>query len=683
MPTKKIQPNLFNNPFFWFILVTLFSFFVYFSALSHSVYFGDSAEFIVTAYQNGVPHPPGFPLFVAIAHQFTKLPYYSIAWRVNLVSAVFGALSAGFVFGSLYLLTRHLLISAATALLYAFAPLFWLYSLVAEVFSLNNFFIALLLFLGIYAINYPKKTFLFPLIAFLFGLGLTGHQLLFFFVPALLYLFFTLNVHRKPRLLFYSLFAFALGELPQLYLCYAASGNPFYNWGDPETAYRLIRHILRLDYGVFQLGAISDEQGGAFSLQFVPFYLSSFLRQLHILLAFVPFGLCLLWKKRKTFWLILIGFLFFGPLFLWYAGLPIASVLQKGVGERFHMQSLIFLFLIAGYGIFFIWEKLRFPKRYVLAKNAGGLLVLLATILTLLCYYYPKVNQKHNILFEEYAQNVFDTLPENALFLVGTASTDSGLMGSIYLQQIRARRPDIKIVNFSLLPASWYHETLNRYYPNLLLPEPDPNMTAKEDAQRICQQYIHNQPSFMDGWSPGFNPEENKQCTFVQKGLVIQLLAKDTTINIDEYKKENDALWASYILPPTTAELVFDYRTREIFYIYSQARTFSGITYFLHNRDDWAKEEFEKAWRISPDNGLAASNLAMLLYKEGKLKEAIGLEHQALSVSPGSLSSYRNLGFWYAEKNEPEKAKYYLSRLLRRFPQAPDRETIQQLLKTL
>lgn len=677
----SLNPSLISLVF-WFCFVTALSFVVYLSTLSHSVYFGDSGEFIVTAYQNGVPHPPGFPLYIAIAHQFTKLPWNSIAWRVNLVSAVFGALSAGFVFGSVYLLTRHRLISAVTGLFYAFAPLFWLYSLVAEVFSLNNFFIALLLFLTIYALKFPEKTFLFPLISFVFGLGLTAHQVLFFFSPALLYLFFSLNILKNPRLIFYSIFAFIIGEIPQFYLWYAASGNPFYNWGDPDSLYRLVRHILRLDYGLFQLGATFDEQGGVFTFQFVPFYLSSVLRQLHVLIAFIPLGFLLLWKERKVFWLSLIGFLFFGPIFLWYAGLPITSILQRGVGERFHMQSLAFLFPVVGYGIFFAWEKLRALESFRFVKTFGGSLFILTLPAVLLWYYYPKVNQKHNALYEEYAKNVFATLPENSLFLVGNASTDSGIMGSTYLQQVKGERPDIKVVNFSLLPAAWYHETLKKYYPSLSLPLPAGG-NVKEYVEEICKDILNNQPTFTDGWSPGFNPDETRACIFLQKGVVIQLLPEGTIFDTDGYKKENDALWDSYLLPQITSEQVFDYRTREVLYAYSMARMFSGFTHLSYQKKEWAKEEFEKAWQMSHDNGFAASGLATFLYEEGKIEEAIALEHTALSVSPYNYGSYLNLGIWYARKNEPEKAKYYLSKLLQLFPQAPDRERIQEMLESL
>ena len=46
----------------------------------------------------GVPHPPGYPLYVLLSHGFSHLPFGSLAYRINLMSAVFGALTVALVF---------------------------------------------------------------------------------------------------------------------------------------------------------------------------------------------------------------------------------------------------------------------------------------------------------------------------------------------------------------------------------------------------------------------------------------------------------------------------------------------------------------------------------------------------------------------------------------------------------
>lgn len=50
-----------------------------------------------------VAHPPGYPLFTLLAKLFIKvIPVGSVAWRVNLLTAVCGALCASVVYLLIY-----------------------------------------------------------------------------------------------------------------------------------------------------------------------------------------------------------------------------------------------------------------------------------------------------------------------------------------------------------------------------------------------------------------------------------------------------------------------------------------------------------------------------------------------------------------------------------------------------
>src|SRR5687768_17607336 len=71
----------------------------YMVTLAPTVTFWDAGEFIAAAKVLGIPHPPGTPLFVIIAHVWgTLLPFGEFAWRTNLLSAVLSAGAAGFFF---------------------------------------------------------------------------------------------------------------------------------------------------------------------------------------------------------------------------------------------------------------------------------------------------------------------------------------------------------------------------------------------------------------------------------------------------------------------------------------------------------------------------------------------------------------------------------------------------------
>jgi Protein of unknown function (DUF2723) len=83
----------------------------YVLTLAPTVTFWDAGEFIAAARTLGIPHPPGTPLFVLIAHVWALLvPVAEYAVRTNLLSALLSALGAGFFF-----LVAHETLAAATA----------------------------------------------------------------------------------------------------------------------------------------------------------------------------------------------------------------------------------------------------------------------------------------------------------------------------------------------------------------------------------------------------------------------------------------------------------------------------------------------------------------------------------------------------------------------------------------
>src|SRR5258706_8248961 len=90
-PFEAVKP-----PYLMAGCVSLGALVLYILTLAPTTQFWDTSEYIAAAYTLGIPHPPGNPLFVLIAHVFGWLPVAAgYAARINLFAAVTSPLSAG------------------------------------------------------------------------------------------------------------------------------------------------------------------------------------------------------------------------------------------------------------------------------------------------------------------------------------------------------------------------------------------------------------------------------------------------------------------------------------------------------------------------------------------------------------------------------------------------------------
>ena len=79
---------------------------VYLLTLAPTVTLVDSGELILACHSLGIAHPPGFPLYVLIGHLFAQLPFDHVAYRLNLTSAFFAALTTLTVFCAVRLISK-------------------------------------------------------------------------------------------------------------------------------------------------------------------------------------------------------------------------------------------------------------------------------------------------------------------------------------------------------------------------------------------------------------------------------------------------------------------------------------------------------------------------------------------------------------------------------------------------
>ena len=236
-------------PYGWAALVTLVVFLVYVVTLAPTTAFWDTSEYIAAAKTLGIPHPPGNPLFVLLAHSFGLLPLSaSYAERINLFAAVTSALSAGLWFLVAERWLRNLvgdralrLGAAATGVLVgAFSWTVWNQSTVNEkVYTVSLFFMALVTWLAVHWGDDepgPHRDRWLILIAYLLALTSTNHMMGVLAAPAVIvYVLWTdWRVLTRPAVLAGIVVAVIIGVSPNyLFLPIRAAQFPAINEGEP------------------------------------------------------------------------------------------------------------------------------------------------------------------------------------------------------------------------------------------------------------------------------------------------------------------------------------------------------------------------------------------------------------------------------------------------------------------
>ena len=179
----------------------LVSFAVYVKTVAPTVPFWDGGEFIAASYILGVPHPPGSPLYILIGRLFSLFPLGEVAWRVNLSSSFFSALTVMFVYfvivkavtmwrGTPSSLADALVVHCSGltgALLLAFSDTFWFSAVEAEVYALSMLIMMVctwLTFTWIERHELPGSERYLFIIAYLSFLGIAVHMFTFLIAPA-------------------------------------------------------------------------------------------------------------------------------------------------------------------------------------------------------------------------------------------------------------------------------------------------------------------------------------------------------------------------------------------------------------------------------------------------------------------------------------------------------------------
>src|SRR5436305_5078480 len=377
----------FRTELFCTSAVFLVALLLYCCTLAPTVTLVDSGELIVVAQGLGVAHPPGFPLWVMLAHLASLVPFGNVAVRINFSSALFAALASavltlvvaelGITASSVATSKKrgaqqrkssgdsgisHLLTLApalGAGLLMTFSRTLWSYATITEVYTLNTLLILTVFFLMLRWRRYivaeqsdikteiTKHDGWLYAAAAVFGLALGDHHVTVgLTLPAVAVIVWRtqgLRFFTSRRLLYAALISIGALVAVYAYLPFAASRSPVINWGNPRSLQEIWWHITGRQYRVF-LSFTPNIMGGQF-LEFCRLLLREFgpaWLPLSLVLAFA--GLRSAFRQDRTsFWFL---------LFIVMADL--AYALSYEIAEdkdAYYLPTFISVAIAAGFGI--------------------------------------------------------------------------------------------------------------------------------------------------------------------------------------------------------------------------------------------------------------------------------------------------------------------------------------------
>jgi hypothetical protein len=174
----------------------------YLITMPHTVGRADTFEFQVVAPQLGIAHPTGYPLYLLLGKLFTLIPLGTVAWRLNLSSAVYALLAASLLYLTARRLSTNRLAAVLGAVVLGLTPTFWSQAIEAEVYALHSLFTSLALLLLAVVDDeqeWAEQQRGFTFLALVIGLSLSNHLTsLFLLPPTALMLLFKYRASRPP-----------------------------------------------------------------------------------------------------------------------------------------------------------------------------------------------------------------------------------------------------------------------------------------------------------------------------------------------------------------------------------------------------------------------------------------------------------------------------------------------------
>ncbi len=570
------------------------------------MYVEGTGELIGATHFLGTPHPTGYPLFCLVGRLFSAfLPFASVAYKINMATAFTGALTATALTLFLHWRGCQAWTALAAGLGFGFSSTFWSQAVIAEVYGLSSFAVVVVMAAGIQAVEKREDRW-FVVLGFLMGLGLTTHLSHVLVWPGLAILLGWRWKGRWPGpiLLGKALLAAVGGYSLVLYLPLRNGRGPGFHWDPLDTLDQLWGHLsgalYRPSFGAIPWeGALLNAQRWGFQI----------MEEFHPLLVVLPvWGGWVAWKRDRGTAIV--------------AGLTILANL--GAAWNYHRDpnglGVFFLLSVLGLAIFLGFGLEDIARRLVrvLPGSLAPVVVGTLVVLVVLVGNYQKSDRSRNWIPYQYGRDILEGLPRDAVLL---AAGDTAAFLLDYLVRVEGMRPDVA-----------YYSRIGRGTDLLRADEHrfSPGRQNKIRIQREAQLIRRGQrPVFY--LYPTNKPL--KDHTFVPLGLCYQI-SPDPVLpdTVKGHIKLENARKTDLYRDPWVRKIQAHY-----WFMLGEQQHGLGHT-------ERAFQAYQKAAEIAYDSRSMRLNVAIVHYKENRLKEALRHAQAARDIDPWQVQSYRLMG---------------------------------------
>lgn len=644
-----------------FCLSIVVPFILYSYTLAPTITFGDSGELITASYLLGIAHPPGFPFWILLSHVFTYIPFGSIAWRVNLSSALFSAISVGLLYYLIVRTARNLfnvksllllhIPSFTGAMILAVSRPLWSQSISAEVYTLVLLlFVSQLLMLERWSST--KKDYYLYAFSLLAGLGLSTHYMILIVYPA--YGIFILLVQpslvKQYKKVLISIALFLLGMSFLLYIPIRVFSGADMNWGHMRSGTDIVEYLRRKQFGSggykytdVNLGIYipSGDIDSASSLVSKFFHtpvqsvriLNHVFTPLLLLIALLGLTTSTATVKKHTIWrsfifLTMLCFLFSELLFD-IVTIPSDFFLAPNMlfFDRLMAHTIISIWV----GLAGIWTAKELNKRI----RGAGVLVAVA-FLTIPLYFgsirFSEFNWRTNMVAYDHAVGALNAMDQNATLFI---DKNDWLFPILYATKVERIRPDITLIDRT---GNLFENVYNLSETPVRSPEElEAHRKSIDDRIIEAKQGSYYYAADKDFESFGYD--------VAQEGILYKHRSVPT--RQIEFSTEYKPIMSIENIP---------WRDDDLKYIIAYYHMRYADQLLAENKKDEAVRELETALSLASDTYLTLNQLGTYFGMMEQYERAEQIYRKALAINPGSGTATRNLGITLALLDRKDEA---------------------------